>query len=237
MAESPLTGGNLTPDVVRIGATVHRTKSAAFTVSVLSYLEFTGYPHAPRHLGVDDQGRDMLTFIPGQTTDHPSQRSAGAYAIGGRMLRALHDATAGHELAGDSECVIHGDPGPFNTIFQAGRPVAFIDWDSCRPGARLDDLGYLAWTWCIQSLGRVPVAEQARHLRELRDGYGDVEPDVLVRSILRRQSEVVETERTHLRDPASSAERRRHAESAIAWATADRRLVEQHERQLLGALE
>ena len=101
MAESPLTGGNLTPDVVRIGATVHRTKSAAFTVSVLSYLEFTGYPHAPRHLGVDDQGRDMLTFIPGHTTDHPSQRSAGAYAIGGRMLRALHDATAGRELAED----------------------------------------------------------------------------------------------------------------------------------------
>ena len=237
MVEVPLTGGHLTRDVTRIGETVHRTKCPDFAVRVLSYLESAGYPYAPRHLGVDGQGRDMLTFIPGQTTDHPSQRTVGAYTIGGKMLRALHDVTAGRDLAGDRECVIHGDPGPFNTIFQAGLPVAFIDWDFCRPGDRLTDLGYQAWTWCIQALGHVPVPEQAGHLRELRDGYGDVEPEVLVRAILRRQTEVVETEQANVRDPTVSAERRRHAESAIAWATADRRLVEQHERQLLAALE
>jgi hypothetical protein len=239
MTEVPLAGGHITQEVVRVGETVHRTTGpgTGFAVRLLSYLETAGYAYAPRYLGIDEQGRHVLTFIPGEITDHPSQRAAGAYAIGGKMLRELHEATAGHELAGDLECVIHGDPGPFNTIFQAGLPVAFIDWDSCRPGDRLDDLGYLAWTWCIQSQGRVPIAAQARHLRELRDGYGDVEADLLVRAILRRQSEVAEIEQANLQDRRHTADRRRHAEWAVAWATADRQLVEQHERQLLAALE
>jgi len=30
--------------------------------------------------------------------------------------------------------VVHGAPGPFNTIFRDRRPVVFIDWDSARPG-------------------------------------------------------------------------------------------------------
>jgi hypothetical protein len=47
---------------------------------VLRYLESVGYLHAPRHLGIDDQGRDVLSYIPGRTTDHPTQRADGAYA-------------------------------------------------------------------------------------------------------------------------------------------------------------
>jgi hypothetical protein len=38
----------------------------------------------------------------------------------------------------------------------------------------------MAWTWCTQSQGHVPVAEQARHLREMRDGYGDTSPEILL---------------------------------------------------------
>lgn len=238
MTEVPLAGGHITREVVRVGETVRRTSHGrSFAVRLLTHLESTGYAYAPHFLGLDDRGRDVFTFIPGETTDHPSQRAAGAYAAGGRMLRALHDATAGHELAGDRECVIHGDPGPFNTIFRDGLPVAFIDWDCCRPGDRLDDLGYLAWTWCVQSQGRVPVAAQARHLRELRDGYGEVDGDVLVHAILRRHTELAEAEQANRQDPRSTADRRRHAAWAVQWATADRPVVERHQRQFLAALE
>ena len=106
------------------------------------------------------------------------------------MLRRLHETTADHPLAAGRECVVHGDPGPFNTIFRQGLPVAFIDWASCRPGDRLGDLGYMLWTWCIQSQGHVPVAEQARHLRKLRDGYGDIEPEILLDAMVRSQTAV-----------------------------------------------
>ena len=238
MTEVPLPGGHIAHEVVRVGEAVHRRSSgdSSFSVRVLAHLEAVNYPYAPRHLGVDQQGRDVLTFIPGETTDHPSQRAAGAYALGGRMLRALHDATSGHALADGRQCVIHGDPGPFNTIFQGGLPVAFIDWDSCRPGDRLDDLGYLAWTWCIQSQGRVPIADQAQHLRELRDGYGEIRPESLIRAIVRRQTEIAEAEEANLRNPRHAPERQRHAEWAISWAKADRELVVRHEKDLLAAL-
>jgi aminoglycoside phosphotransferase (APT) family kinase protein len=152
------------------------------------------------------------------------------------MLSELHRATAGHPLAADSECVVHGDPGPFNTIFDDGQPVAFIDWDSCRPGDRLDDLGYQAWTWCIQSLGNVPIKEQARHLRELRDGYGEVRAERLLDAILRMQLLIVTAETTNLDDPRLTAARRRHAQAAVDWATNDHELVERHRDLLLTAL-
>jgi Ser/Thr protein kinase RdoA (MazF antagonist) len=145
-------------------------------------------------LGVDDRGRDILTCIPGRTADHPSQRAAGAYARGGMMLRLLHEVTAGHPLAAGRECVLHGDPGPFNAICQDSMPVALIDWASCRPGARLEDLGYMAWTWCIQSEGNVPVAEQAAHLRELSDGYGHTEPADLIEAMAASQARIVRLE-------------------------------------------
>ena len=102
------------------------------------------------------------------------------------MLRESHDLTAGHPLAGGRECVLHGDPGPFNTIFSGGTPVAFVDWTSSRPGGRLDDLGHMAWTWCIQSEGNVPLGAQAAHLRELRDAYGPVPPQALIDAMIPR---------------------------------------------------
>jgi hypothetical protein len=228
----------MTPGVVRLGDTVRRRRGShsAFAARVLTHLESVGFPYAPRYLGVDGQGRDILGFVPGRTTDHPSRRAGGAYAAGGRMLRALHDATAGHALAEDQECVVHGDPGPYNTIFRDGLPVALIDWDSCRPGPRVDDLGYMAWTWCVQSVGDVPVAEQAAHLRALSRGYGGVEPELLLAAVVRQQTCVAEGEAVVLADPGRSPERRRHARAAVAWATGDRELVRRHERVFLSAL-
>ena len=239
VTEEPLTGGN---NALHVGAGRRygrRTRDAgsAFAARVLTHLASVGYPHAPRYLGIDDHGRDILSFIPGTTTDHPTQRAQGAYAAGGRMLRELHEATAGHVLAAGRECVIHGDPGPFNTIFQHGLPVAFIDWSSCRPGDRLDDLGYMAWTWCIQSQGRVSIIDQARHLRELRDGYGTIEPADLLDAMVRRQTHIADAEAANIGDPTLTPARRRRAKAAVAWATADRELVHRHQPLLLSALQ
>jgi Phosphotransferase enzyme family len=237
--EEPLKGGRNADEVVRVGDTVRRAQDpgSAFAARLLAYLESAAYPYAPRYLGVDDRGRDILTYIPGQTTDHPSQRADGAYARGALMLRALHDLTAGHPLAAGRECVVHGDAGPFNTIFTAGLPVAFIDWTSARPGDRLDDLGYMAWTWCIQAEGNVPVADQARHLRELRDAYGPVDPRTLLDAMIRSQDRIIAASKPMTRDARLSAARRAWAAEAVRWASADRDLLRASERVLLTALK
>ena len=238
MTEEPLSGGRNAEEVIRVGGTVRRARDqgSAFAARLLGYLEEAGYQHAPRYLGVDDRGRDILTWIPGRTTDHPSQRAAGAYARGAAMLRELHDLTAGHPLAGGRQCVLHGDAGPFNTIFQDGTPVAFIDWTSCRPGDRLEDLGYMAWTWCIQAEGNVPIAGQAAHLREMRDAYGPVEPAALVDAMIRSQVRIMEASELMIWDPRLPAARRAWAEEAVRWASADQDLVLDNQQLLIAAL-
>lgn len=97
-------GGNNAREVVRAGDAVRRARDAGseFAARVLAYLESAGYPYAPRYLGVDDRDRDILSYIPGRTTDHPGQRADGAYARGGAILRHLHETTAGHPLAGSA---------------------------------------------------------------------------------------------------------------------------------------
>jgi aminoglycoside phosphotransferase (APT) family kinase protein len=120
--------------------------------------------------------------------------------------------------------------------FRYGLPAAFIDWSSCRPGGRLEDLGYMAWTWCIQSQGHVPITDQARHLRELRDGYREISPEILMEAITSNQDRIVTTERANLSNLRFPAARRQHAETAIAWASADRALVTNHKSVLLDAL-
>jgi hypothetical protein len=230
VVEESLLGGNSTTGVVRVGETVRRPRASGsdFAAKLLIYLRDVGYDAAPRYLGVDEEGRDIYQFIQGETTSHPSERDEAAYAAGGEMLRLLHDATAHHPLAAGKECVIHGDPGPFNTIFQRGMPVAFIDWDSARPGAWMPDLAYLAWTWCIQSNGNVPVRDQARRLAQLHKGYGRGDPEALLRAIIETQLDIARTAEALAARPAKSEQFYAHQERAIEWATADRLLTEQN---------
>ena len=166
----PLRGGRLTAGVVRVGDTVRRP-APAFTATLLTHLATAGFDGAPRHLGRDERGRDVLTFLPG---DVPAKWQAftdeqvGQAAV---LLRRLHDASRG--LAGGS-VVCHHDPGPNNTVFRAGRPVAFIDFDFAAVGDPLEDVAYLAWSWCLSSKGepaREAPAGQARQVRVLADAY------------------------------------------------------------------
>jgi len=66
-AEVPLLGGRITPGVVRVGDTVRRPVGphSAFVHAVLRHLEQVGFGDAPRFLGIDDQGRECLSYIEG----------------------------------------------------------------------------------------------------------------------------------------------------------------------------
>lgn len=128
----------------------------------------------PRHRGFDERSREVLTFIPGEVPDrwrHFSDAQIQAAAV---LLRQLHDAT--RDLArqhGGGTVVCHHDPGPNNTVFVDGIPVAFIDFDLAAVGEPLQDLGYMAWSWCISSKpDRGPAPVQAQQVRILADAYG-----------------------------------------------------------------
>lgn len=170
-----LHGGRLTPGVVRIGDTVRRPAGAAtaFTAALLQHLERAGFSGAPRYLGLDEQGRATFSHIAGHVPAKFQYFADVQVRAAATLLRAFHDATRGSGLAGNRMVVCHHDPGPNNVVFQDGRPVALIDFDMARPGDPLEDVGYMAWTWCVSSKpARGPVARQAAQVRLLADAYG-----------------------------------------------------------------
>ena len=68
MTERRLPGGR-SFGAVRVGDEVRRPAQpwTATVQSVLRHLEDVGFDGAPRARGFDDQGRERLTFLPGQT--------------------------------------------------------------------------------------------------------------------------------------------------------------------------
>jgi aminoglycoside phosphotransferase (APT) family kinase protein len=76
-------------------------------------------------------------------------------------------------------------------VFRDDVPGAFIDFDLAAPGSPLEDVGYMAWVWCVSSkVGAPSVEAQARQVRVLADGYGlsANQRAVLVDAMLERQS-------------------------------------------------
>jgi hypothetical protein len=76
--EIALAGGFGTPGVVRVGATVRRPpgENAAFVHALLRHLERVGFTGAPRLLGLDEAGREILTFVEGEVVHDDSELSA-----------------------------------------------------------------------------------------------------------------------------------------------------------------
>src|SRR5690606_10265 len=64
----------------------------------LTHLHAVGLPAAPRPLGLDERGREVLAFVPGETV-WPDRFAAveppDRLARVGRLVRQLHDAVAG----------------------------------------------------------------------------------------------------------------------------------------------
>lgn len=153
VTEQPLTGGRMTAGVVRVADTVRRPASefSAFTADLLELLADKGFTAAPKYLGQDESGRDVLTYLEGWVPDRYQRWSDRQVAAAGALLRAFHDATRDSHLAAGRQVVCHHDPAPTNFVFTDDLPVALIDFDLAEPGDPLEDLGYAAWTWCIAS--------------------------------------------------------------------------------------
>jgi len=156
--EQPLPGENASAGVVRVGDTVRRP-AGPWTPAVhalLNHLHGAGFRGAPRPLGIDEQGREVLTFIPG-TVAWPDRfsmlGSAARLADVARLIRGFHDAVRDFTPPPDarwqvlipaegSEIIAHHDLAPWNLVVGDGGGCAFIDWDCAAPGSRLWDVAY-----------------------------------------------------------------------------------------------
>jgi len=193
MPESSLPGGFVNA-VVRVGDTVRRPASARtrFVGDLLSLLEAGGWSGAPRSLGVDEKGREVLTYLAGHVAWEPRQPAAvssdASLLTVARLVREFHDVTADTELAGDHEVVCHNDLSPKNTVYRMVngelRPMAFIDWDLAAPGARIHDIAHVCWQYLGLGPAISDVGEAARRIRLIADSYELPDRQPLVPTIL-----------------------------------------------------
>jgi Ser/Thr protein kinase RdoA (MazF antagonist) len=179
MCEQPLSGGRVTAGVVRVGETVRRPpgENRRFIQALLTHLRACGFDGAPRYLGSDEQGREILSYLPGEVPpDLDATIPDETLAAAATLIRHFHDATAGTPISQGHETVCHGDLSPCNFVFRDGRPVGMIDFDAAAPGARLQDLGYALFLWLNLGTDGPPPAEQARRIHVFCRAY-DIEAD------------------------------------------------------------
>lgn len=186
--------GGFVNSVVRVGDTVRRRPPARaeFVHRLLRLFEQAGWDGAPRFLGLDEQGREMLGFVPGHVAweaSQPAEIGCDENLIRvAELLREFHDLTAGTTLAGPEEVVCHNDLSPKNTVYRdlgAGlRPVAFIDWDLAAPGERIHDVAHVCWQYLRLGPEVADAGDAARGMRLICAAYGLADRDRLVDVIL-----------------------------------------------------
>ena len=191
MTEEVLHGGLTNAGrVTRVADTVRRPPSSAATWALLEHLERVGFDGAPRFLGVDDQGREILSYLPGEAAIEPHQAWAltdDALVSVAELLRRFHEAIASFDPAGHrwpdfvpaafrDGLVSHNDPNLDNVIFSGGVAVALIDFDLAGPGSVVWDVTCAARLWApLRDERDLPEELRGRSLERLRlfvDAYG-----------------------------------------------------------------
>ena len=196
---------------VRVGDTVRRT-SGPWTPTVqalLDYLVTHRFDYAPRPMGLDEQGREMLEFLPGASGHRPwpdvLKGDSGLLQAAG-MLRRYHEVVAGFVPPADAqwrigrrtvkagEIIRHGDLGPWNMLWQGEKLTGLVDWDLAEPGERITDVAQLAWYfvplrgeqgWRDSGFELAP--DVRTRLGLLCGAYGDFEVDQVLREVDRLQ--------------------------------------------------
>jgi hypothetical protein len=199
MAETRLTGGNENV-VVRIGNTVRRPVHpwTPAVHALLRHLEASGFAESPRVRGIDTQGREVLTFIPGTVGNHPvapEMITDASLVACARLLRRYHAAATiqpgwdalpwrvRHPDPATWEVICHGDVATYNTVYDGETPVGLIDFDVAGPGPKLWDVAYAAYRLVplasdasCRGFGFPVLPDRPRRLARFLDAYGLDDP-------------------------------------------------------------
>ncbi|WP_331760270.1 aminoglycoside phosphotransferase family protein (plasmid) [Streptomyces sp. NBC_01471] len=159
----------------------------------LRALKEHGFDAAPTPVRLTTEGREQLTYVPGDVALPPLPRWAmteTALRSVGSLLRRLHDAGAAitvdtraawPQALADPEggtMLCHNDVCPENVVFRDGRATALIDFDLAAPGRPLWDVAMAARYWVPmldpESAAALHPAglDVPKRLRLLADSYG-----------------------------------------------------------------
>lgn len=213
--EEPLFGGLENGRVFRVGDTVRRPAGdwTATTQSLLTHLKTKDFP-SPRPLGLDEKGREILTYLPGRAALWPWPPAllaeSGPRQVGA-LLRTYHEAVSdfvppapavwrhGPQDLAPGQIVLHGDFGPYNLVW-TGESLSdtisgVIDFELARPGEPLEDAAFAAIRVAhlrpdaaAAKVGFTAVPDRRARLAAFAEGYG-CHPGDLLAGILSAQND------------------------------------------------
>ena len=222
--EERLPGGRLTV-VLRAGDTVLR-ESKPWSNDVqrlLSHVRSRGFLLAPEPLGFDEQGRDVLRYIEGDTsatvTPWPGSLWSDELLVEvGETVADYHRAVADFvpsevvhwqyrpRALARGEIICHHDFAPYNAVFRGNHLLGMVDWESAGPGTIQEEIAFLAWQWVPLRPperevddGSNPRVDQVARLRLLLDSYGFEDRMGFIQAIINR----VEISRSGIEERAS----------------------------------
>ena len=177
--EIKLPGGNV-GGAVRVGNTVRRQQGpwTAAVHSLLNYLHGR-VPAVPRVLGTDEQGREILSYLPGRAIDIDTERLSDAQIVSlVRWTRGFHDAVAGFTHPGpwrffpvsQPSLICHNDIAPYNACFAGDELTGVFDWDLAGPSTPLFELAFIAWN-CVPLWRDIGPDRAAQRLSLIASAY------------------------------------------------------------------
>ena len=212
MEEVLLQGGNVS-QVTTDGSIIYKDcKAQSATVHrLLRHLENKKIDFCPRFLGIDEEGREKLSYMKGFTMDnYPESRDLevrrATIRKAAELLKEYHDATVDFELLPSDqwfleydgnlskEVVCHNDFAPYNVTFEQHMPVGIIDFDTACPAPRVWDIAYAAYRFV--PLGAEVYDSERRAYRTYEKTKDAPERKLLLREFLRAYGTVI-----NLKDP------------------------------------
>jgi hypothetical protein len=193
-AEERLPGGNV-GGAVRVGDTVRRP-TGPWTPAVhalLGHLAEQQVRHLPRVHGFDDQGREVLDYLPGEQVDLTAA-PLGLARLESlvRWTRGFHRAVASFAhlgpwrfwpTGGPTTLIAHNDLGAYNLCFARDELSGVFDWDLAGPSTPLLELAFIAWNGVPLWSADVSPGDAAERLHLIADTYGGVDPRELLHAV------------------------------------------------------
>ena len=204
MEEEILKGGENSSSIVRIGNYVHRSSQGNRKLynEVLKHLESHGFRYSPKIYGLDDSGRDILSFIPGSTMlGIPFSLSQLQACV--RILKEFHDYCSLLTSKGVKETICHRDFSPWNVIFLHEMPVGIIDFDEVTPGNRIEDFAYFLWTFLDIGQHKKEDDLLISIIHQLAQEYSGLNISNLSEKLVEQQERILEFRKSQL-DPSFS---------------------------------
>ena len=205
--EVVLAGGNLTR-VVRVGDTVRRDAGpwTPLVHELLVHVRARGFEYAPKPMGLDDVGREVLSYIPGDTMQgDPWPAWVWSDSL---LVEAVHALRDYHAAVSDfrpaevesrlgcaplefDQIVCHNDFAPYNCVFRNGHLVGVFDWDVIWAGRPVWDLAFFIWHWVplhapSPELQWRTSEECTRRLRLILKEYGPLDCEDVVEEVISR---------------------------------------------------